>query len=253
MCLRGGVFPRLMTTKRMTTIPMTTMSGESTGSTTELILVRHGETAWNHERRIQGQIDIPLSEVGQRQAELAGRRFMGLAVAAVHTSDLLRASQTAAPIAAVLGLPMVLDTDLRERHYGTLQGLRYADIARDQPERFARMQARDLTDDFEGGESIPAFHSRVRARLTAIADAYPGKRVVVVAHGGVLDGAWRLVTGAALDGVRDVGLFNASLNTIARTPAGWRLVRWGDVDHLSDSADDLDPRGRPSSGAMRIA
>ena len=247
---------------------MSARSGE-----TELILVRHGETEWNHARRIQGQIDVPLSAVGLRQAEAAGRRFAApggstpggttpgraapgqdvLGCVAVYTSDLLRASQTAAPIAAACGVDAVPDAGLRERHYGALQGRFDADIARDDPAQFARMQARDPADDLGGGETLPVFHARVHVRLEAIAARHPGGRVVVVTHGGVLDCAWRLATGAALDGRRDVGLFNASLNTVARSAAGWRLVAWGDIAHLSASADDLDPRGRAADGATRVA
>lgn len=216
------------------------------GGAVDLILVRHGETDWNHARRIQGQLDVPLNAVGRRQAEAAAARLRDLRIDAVYTSDLARASATAAPIAAVCGLSATLEPRLRERHFGALQGQWYDRLARESPQRHARLLSRDLSWDLDGGESIPVLQARVESVLSAIADAHPGGRVVVVAHGGVLDCAWRLATGQALDAPRTVGLFNASLNTLTRDAHGWRVADWGDVAHLDEAGDEIDPRRRPS-------
>ena len=109
---------------------------------TNIILVRHGETEWNHLRRIQGQIDIPLNDVGLRQAQAVGRRLAQLPIEAVYTSDLRRASDTAAPIAAARGVAAQPDQRLRERHYGGFQGSYYDELQRADPEQHQRMLSR---------------------------------------------------------------------------------------------------------------
>ncbi len=213
----------------------------------ELILVRHGETEWNHLRRIQGQIDVPLNAIGLRQAQAAAARLAPLGIDALYTSDLARASQTAAPIASACGIVGVPDTRLRERHFGRFEGSFYEVLARDDPDRHARLLSRDLGFDLDGGETIPALHARVCAAIASIVGRHAGERVVVVTHGGVLDCAYRLATGLALDAPRPVGLFNASLNTLRHDDDGYRVVDWGDVGHLDSAADEIDPRRRPSS------
>ncbi len=109
---------------------------------THLIVIRHGETAWNRERRLQGQLDIPLNETGRAQARALATALAGEPIDAVYASDLSRAMATAAPLAEVLGLQVRPDARLRERSYGTLQGKTYAEVAEYLPEDFARWQAR---------------------------------------------------------------------------------------------------------------
>jgi probable phosphoglycerate mutase len=218
----------------------------------EIILVRHGETEWNHLRRIQGQLDVPLSDVGLRQAAAVAQRLAQLPVAAIYTSDLKRAAQTAAPIGTGCGLVPLPDRRLRERHFGQIQGDFYDEVQRTAPERHRRLLSRDLDFDLGGGETIPVLHQRVCEVLIEIAGLHEHGPVVVVTHGGVLDCAYRLATGLALDAPRTYGLYNASLNTITADAQGFRLVSWGDVEHLSDSADELDPRSRPSAPVGKV-
>lgn len=208
----------------------------------DIVLVRHGETEWNSLRRIQGQIDIPLNEVGLGQARAVARRLGAAPFAAVYTSDLQRASQTAAPIAAACGLVAQPDRRLRERHFGRLQGSYYEALQRTDPERHRRMLSRALDFDMDGGETIPALHARVCEALAEMAARHREGRIVVVTHGGVLDCGYRLASGLALDAPRTYGLFNASLNTIAFDDGGFRLVSWGDVEHLAAPADEIDTR-----------
>lgn len=220
--------------------------------TTEIILVRHGETEWNHLRRIQGQLDIPLNAVGLRQAQAVAQRLAGQPVAAVYTSDLLRASATAAPIAAACGLAGQPDRRLRERHFGEFEGSYYDELQRTDPERHLRMMSRDLSFDMGGGETLPTLYRRVGEALLDLGGRHPRARIVVVSHGGVLDCGYRLATGLALDAPRTFGLYNASLNVIALDDAGFRLVSWGDVEHLAAAADEIDPRARAAAPVGKV-
>jgi probable phosphoglycerate mutase len=219
---------------------------------TDIILVRHGETEWNHLRRIQGQIDIPLNAVGMRQAQAVAHRLARQPIAAVYTSDLKRARDTAAPIAAACDLECLPDPRLRERHYGDFQGGYYDELQRTAPQRHQRMLSRDLSFDLDGGETIPVLYQRVCDALAEIAARHPHGTVVVVSHGGVLDCAYRLATRLALDAPRTFGLFNASLNTIAANGSGFSLVSWGDVEHLAGAEDEIDPRARPAAPGSKV-
>jgi len=210
---------------------------------TLLCLVRHGETAWNAERRIQGQIDIPLNATGEEQARATAVALEGQRFDAAFCSDLVRARATALAVTERLGVPLMADPQLRERHYGLFQGLTYAEAEQRHPEDFARHARRDPDYAFpQGGESLAAFDARVRAALARIAGLHAGGRVLVVAHGGVLDIAHRMATGKTLSQPRDFELPNAALNWIAHDGGGWRLVHWADRRHLHHSRDEL-PRG----------
>jgi probable phosphoglycerate mutase len=204
---------------------------------TELVLVRHGLTAWNRETRFQGHIDIPLDPEGHEEAERAAHaladRALAAPVSAVYSSDLTRARQTAEPIARRLGLAVQVDPAMRERHYGAFEGMTPEELQRDWGPEFARWRGRDL--DFAlpgGGESLRGFHDRVLAAIEAMAARHPGERVVAVTHGGVLDVVHRSAAGIALTDPRRQPIRNASLNAIRRDARGWAVVAWGLVDHL---------------------
>lgn len=209
----------------------------------ELILVRHGVTAWNKVRRFQGRIDIPLDDEGREQAARAGLRLAREPVDAVYSSDLGRARQTAEAIASALSLPLRTDSGLRERNYGWFEGRTHDEIRRDDPAAYDRWQARD--PDFAlpgGGESLATFHQRVQATLETMAQRHRGERVVAVTHGGVLDCAYRIASGLPISAPRGHDLLNASLNRIAWDDTGFRVLAWADVGHLTESADDVEAR-----------
>ncbi|MGE0801478.1 MAG: histidine phosphatase family protein [Lautropia sp.] len=232
---------------------MTTALGPQTAppDPTVLLLIRHGETAWNHERRIQGQMDIALNAVGRAQAAAVAARLAGDRLAAIYASDLARAHDTAAAIAAATGLALQSDVRLRERHFGRFEGLLYESLPQQDPDGYARMVGRDLAFDFATGETIPVLYARVEAVLGAIVARHPGQRVAVVTHGGVIDCAYRLASGQALDAPRSCSLLNAGVNTILHDAAGYRCGDWGDVAHLAGSSDEIDPRTRPSAPVGR--
>jgi broad specificity phosphatase PhoE len=124
--------------------------------TTRICLVRHGETEWNTERRIQGHIDIGLNETGLRQAALAGRWLRDAGIAAVYGSDLTRAWVTAQTIAAALGLTPVELPEMRERCYGIFEGLTYAEAKVRYPEAYVAFETRNPDYAYENGESLKA-------------------------------------------------------------------------------------------------
>jgi probable phosphoglycerate mutase len=205
---------------------------------TRICLVRHGETPWNAERRIQGQIDIGLNDTGQRQAVAAGRWLRGANVKALYSSDLLRALLTAEAIGAALGLSPVLVPQLRERCYGVFEGLTYAEARGRFPEGYAAFERRDADYDFGNGESLKTLFARVTGKLVELAAAHAGQSIVVVVHGGVLDIVNRFVRGNPLEMPRDFLIPNAGLNWIAAVDGAWCIESWGDTAHLDAGALD---------------
>lgn len=144
---------------------------------TTIALVRHGETDWNRERRIQGTTDIPLNDTGRSQAAEAADRMAGEGWQAVYASTLSRAAETGAIMAARLGLPEPeLLPALVERSYGVLEGLDH--------QGRAAVEAQAATID--GLEPRPAVVARSAAALLELAERHPGGRIVVVTHGGVI-------------------------------------------------------------------
>jgi 2,3-bisphosphoglycerate-dependent phosphoglycerate mutase len=206
---------------------------------TRICLVRHGETAWNAEGRVQGQTDIPLSPVGHAQARAAAAILAQHDFSAIYSSDLLRVRQTAAPAAQRLALPVTLDAQLRERHYGIFECLLYTEVRERFPEHYARFRDKDPEFDFDTGESLRAFSERALAALGRIAQAHPGEQVLVFTHGGVLDMVYRHIHVLGLSSARDFGVPNAGLNWVACAGDCWSMQSWADVEHLKGALDDL--------------
>ena len=215
--------------------------------TTRICLVRHGETAWNMERRIQGHIDIGLNQNGLRQATLAGRWLRDAGIAAVYGSDLTRAWVTAQTIAAELGLTPARLPEMRERCYGIFEGLTYPEAKARYPEAYVAFETRNPDYAYENGESLKALFARVTGKLIEIAAAHAGQNVVVVSHGGVLDIVNRFVRGNPLETPRDFLIPNAGINWIAAprgdflpgaVDGGWTIETWGETAHLEPGALD---------------
>ncbi|MBP9804906.1 MAG: histidine phosphatase family protein [Candidatus Accumulibacter sp.] len=202
--------------------------------TTRICLVRHGETTWNVEKRIQGQIDVGLNTAGLLQAEAAARWLAGRAVAALYSSDLLRTRQTAERIASVLRLLPSLRPEFRERRYGLFEGLTYDEARAKYPAEYRSFERRE--PDFvipAGGESLQQLFERVSSGLQRIATNHRGETVVIVTHGGVLDIVNRLVRGNPLSRPRDFLIPNAGINWISARNDCWDLEAWGETEHLA--------------------
>lgn len=204
-----------------------------------LVLVRHGETEWNREGRIQGyHADSPLTANGQAQARRLAERLANENFRVLHSSDAGRARQTAVPIAAALDLDIVFDAALRERSYGEFEGWTYADLERAHPDAYRRFRSRDPGYAPPGGESGAQFRERIVAALERVAKAAGGRQAAVVTHGGVLGVAYRHITGTGPDSKREYSLHNASINRIRVSDGCWSLETWGDVAHLSGGSGD---------------
>ena len=206
---------------------------------TALCLVRHGETAWNAEGRVQGQLDIPLNATGLAQARALARVLSKERFSAIYSSDLTRARQTAQPAADLLKKKVVLDENLRERHYGAFQGMTYAEAKERFPEGYARFSAKDPAYDFGTGEALKHFNDRSLLFIQEVVRRHEGESLLLFTHGGVLEMVYRHATGRGLSTPRDFELPNAALNRIEIGPAGWRVWAWADIGHLSVALDDL--------------
>ncbi len=209
---------------------------------TRIVAIRHGQTAWNAEFRLQGQIDIPLDRVGQRQAASLAEALRDEGLSAVIASDLGRAWQTAQALAAPLGLPLSADPGLRERCFGVLEGQTRQQIDQQSPELARRWHSRDPDFAPEGAESLRVFYARTIAAVERLVAAHVGRTIALVSHGGVLDCLYRAATRTALDAPRSWTLGNAAINRLLHTPQGFTLVGWDDAGHLEAlEGDDILP------------
>ena len=206
--------------------------------TTELILIRHGETDWNRELRFQGHIDVPLNDTGHEQARRLGLRLAGEPVQQLISSDLLRTQQTAAPAAQQLGLEVLTTASLREQNFGVAEGLRGDELKQLHPRAWEEWLEFREDHALPNGESPIDFHGRAIAALARIATAYNGQKVLVVTHGGVLDMVWRTVHGLGLNGPRRSDIPNAGFNRIRiadpAAPERIEILDWADTRHLTD-------------------
>lgn len=209
-------------------------------TTTRLCLIRHGETAWNAEKRLQGHTDIPLNPRGEVQAKQMAQALKNtrLSFDVLYTSDLKRAADTAHAIVESLGLAPRSMADLRERHFGGLQGLTTEEAPLAKPAIWQAHISRQLDHELEGGESIAQFALRVQNALDTIRQKHQGQTILVVSHGGTLDMIYRLASGQALSAERVASVPNASLNWIAHDASGWMVERWADTGHLDGLALD---------------
>jgi probable phosphoglycerate mutase len=199
---------------------------------TRFIVVRHGETRWNVEMRVQGQQNSPLTEEGLAQAEAIARRLAKEHFDVLVSSDLGRALQTAQPIARLCGLPVALDSRLRERDFGEGEGLTYDEIDRRWPEVFSRTRETDPDAVIRGGETRRQFHERVHHAFEALVRQHEGRRVAVVTHGGVLAALYRMVHSIPVGKPHRIPISNASYNAIAFAADAWSVETWDDVSHL---------------------
>lgn len=201
---------------------------------THFWLIRHGETEWNANRRLQGWLDIPLSEIGYQQARQLAAHLQAPGIPrfdAVLSSDLSRAAETARIAAAHIGLPLVTNPGLRERNYGIYQGMDWAALS----EGLSRdgVDLRDPSQPVEQGETFAEFAERIRGVFEGYAREYAGKNVLVFSHGGVVDIAWRKAGGHSLTFKREGTILNTSINVFDINADGnWRMGGWNQVGHL---------------------
>ena len=200
---------------------------------TRIILVRHGETEWNRESRIQGHTDSVLTAEGRAQAAAIGARLAAERIDAIVSSDLGRAMDTAARIAMRCGHPVAGDPRLRERCFGLGEGLTYDEAGVRYPDAFSRRRETDPDFAIPGGESRRAFHERIGRAFDDLAREHAGTRIVVVTHGGVLATMYRRIHGIALSTPHKVPITNAAFNELAFADGAWSVAAWDDTAHLA--------------------
>ena len=205
---------------------------------TRIIAIRHGETDWNVDTRIQGQLDIPLSATGRRQAERLAEALSDEPLTAIYASDLLRAWETAEYLGRAQGLQVTREQALRERSFGHFEGKTFAEIEVQLPEQSLRWRKRDPEFAPLGGESLLALHSRVVDAAARLAAQHPGELIALVGHGGVMDVLYRAATRLDIQAPRTWKLGNAAINRLLWTPEGFTLVGWADTQHLDDAVLD---------------
>ena len=205
---------------------------------TRIIAIRHGETAWNVDTRIQGHLDVALNDVGLWQAGRVAHALTGESIAAIYASDLRRAWQTAQAIASVADCPLTAHVGLRERGFGEFEGRTYAEIEASWPDMSLQWRKRNPQWAPPGGESLATMRERVLQTVNALAVQHIGDQIVLVAHGGVMDILYRLATSQELQAPRAWLLGNAAINRLLWTPDGLTLVGWADTGHLEHGSRD---------------
>ena len=201
-------------------------------SPSRLLLVRHGESTWNQERRLQGQLDPPLSDHGRRQAALLAERLSGRRVTALYASDLQRAIETAVPISEATGLVAAPMVELREIYLGEWEGLHTDDLAVRYPETWAQWTEEPNWDLIPGGEGAALFEARVAKVMDAILERHQHGETVVVTHGGVIQIALHRVVGRPSRGLFPFRISNASVSVIEKRNGRLIISTVNDTSHL---------------------
>ncbi|NMM11639.1 MAG: histidine phosphatase family protein [Polaromonas sp.] len=208
---------------------------------TRIIAIRHGETTWNVDTRIQGHLDIPLNRTGRLQAERMAQALADSPITAIYASDLTRAWETAQYLGRALNIEVIKEEGLRERGFGDFQGKTFAEIEKLLPDQSRRWRKRDPEFAPTGGESLLALRSRVVEAAERLAAEHAGELIAMVGHGGVMDVLYRAATRLDIQAPRTWALGNAAINRLLWTSEGFTLVGWADTQHLDDQVLDDGP------------
>lgn len=209
----------------------------------QVYLVRHGETQWNAERRIQGQSDSPLTDNGEKQALQVGERAKTLGITHIISSDLGRTRRTAEIIADACGCDVTFDPRLRELDMGVLEQ-RHIDSLTEAEENWRRQLVNGTADGrIPDGESMQEMSERMHAALTACLDLPKGSRPLLVSHGMALGCLVSTILGLPAWAERRLRLRNCSISRVDYQQSPWLASGWvvetaGDVSHLDAPALD---------------
>ncbi|MFN8498887.1 MAG: histidine phosphatase family protein [Anaerolineae bacterium] len=207
-----------------------------TTRTTRLLVIRHGQSLWNQAGIIQGQQDIALSELGERQAAAISARLRPAPLAAVYASPLCRALQTAQAVAEPHGLVPQTDADLAEIHHGEWEGLTEADVARSYGELLELWLTRPAQVQMPEGEHYADVRARGLRAFERIVAAHPGQMVAVVTHDVIVRVAIAHALSLPDDHVTRFMVNNAALNVIEYGPNGPMVICVNDTSHLESVA-----------------
>lgn len=186
-----------------------------------IALIRHGETDWNLEGRIQGSTDIPLNKTGIRQAEACREHFEGADWDVLISSTMIRAKKTAEIINQALNLDLVEMEEFKERSFGDAEGLTHEE----RNQQFS-------TGEYPGQESKIALQTRVMAGIASINEQFPNKRVLLVAHGAVIHAILSVMSGEDLD-FKKTKLLNACISNVQFIDKKWHVHNYNQIDHLA--------------------
>jgi len=221
----------------------------------KFILVRHGESVWNRERRIQGSRDPALSPRGRRQTDLLVshlRTHLPPRVAAIVTSPLRRAAQTADQISAAYRIPVIHEPDLREMSLGKWEGMTVAEIQAAYPGRYEKWLEDPLAFPAPGGEDLRAFERRVVAALERMRGAHPGADLILVSHGGAIKALLCFALGLDVRHLFRLKQDNTAVNQIELDGRVRRVLRLNDTCHLNQGGEDLAARDVLTDGTERV-
>ena len=201
---------------------------------TRLIIIRHGETEWNLEGRIQGHLDSPLTESGRAQAEAIAGRLCEVEVKALYSSDLGRAYATAQIVSDKTGQDIIIDKRLRELNLGKFEGLTEEEVRKRFPEEYRYLKNAAPDYIYPEGESKRQFSLRVISCLEELMGKHLGDQIVVITHGGALSRLIRYTLGMPVVGSNEYKVCNAALNVFSYQNKRWQLEIWGDLSHLTE-------------------
>ncbi|KIC88809.1 2,3-diphosphoglycerate-dependent phosphoglycerate mutase GpmB [Pantoea agglomerans] len=209
----------------------------------QVYLVRHGETVWNAERRIQGQSDSPLTEKGEQQAWQVGERVKHLGITHIITSDLGRTRRTAEIIADACGCSVTLDPRLRELNMGVLEKRPLDGLTAEEEQWRATLVNGTEGGRIPEGESMTEMATRMHAALNACLDLPAGSRPLLVSHGMALGALVSTILGLPAYAERRLRLRNCSLSRVDYQQSAWLAEGWivetaGDISHLDAPALD---------------
>lgn len=205
-------------------------------SHTDIWIIRHGETDWNTERRLQGWKDTPLNEAGIAQAEnlchYLNNDFFQVLPHHIYTSDLQRAYHTALPFARANQLPITTLPGLRERNYGILEGKHWSILQEYNVLREENL-AIELDQATHQAESLQVFHDRIKTTLQALAEQHQNETLLLISHGGAIDMMWRAANRVAPDAPRQFTQRNTAINRLQiSSDRQWSVISWADASHL---------------------
>lgn len=206
---------------------------------TRALLIRHGETDWNREARIQGQLNVPLNEVGRAQASRLAERLRGEGIEVAYSSDLIRTYETAEIALAGSGLPIHRTADLREISFGAWQGKRWAEIEREFPQEVLHYRQHYGHYAPPGGESLMALRRRSVAAFHRIVGDHRGQSVALFSHGGPCRAILAEVLGLDAAKARRFGMSNASVHVVEVDGDETRVVLLNDTGHLKGTGAPL--------------
>lgn len=186
---------------------------------TTICLIRHGETEWNKIGRIQGTTDVPLNETGKLQARACGSHLTGESWDVIVTSPLKRAKQTAAIINETMRLPIFEMPEFQEKHFGKAEGMTVEERYGLYPDK-----------NYPGQEQAEEFHGRLSKGLAQLNEQFGNQRVLVVAHGGVINAILEQLAHGEYDG--EVRLQNGGMNHLAYASERWEIQKYNFIDHL---------------------